>query len=432
MADTALRLTQGRGFAVDPTILKTLLQRHAQLSGEQRSAIEHVTGHERIAAIVGRAGAGKTTMMTAAREAWEAAGYRVVGAALAGKAAEGLEKEAGIESRTLSSWQLRWGKGRDLLDERTVFVLDEAGMVSSRQMAEFVSAVSAAGAKLVLVGDPEQLQPIEAGAAFRALVDRIGYAELENIYRQKQQWMRDASLDLARGNVREAIARYVDKGRVLGSALKAEAITALITDWNRDYNPAKSTLILAHLRRDVRELNILARGKLVERRLVEAGHAFRTDDGERHFAKGDQIVFLKNDGSLGVKNGMIARVLEASRGRILAEIGDGPSDTRHRVEVEQRFYRSIDHGYATTIHKSQGATVDRVKVLATLSLDKHLTYVAMTRHREDVALYYGSRSFDKVGGLTKVLSQRNAKETTLDYDGSRLYSAALAPGAWCS
>ncbi|KIP98667.1 hypothetical protein RU07_22055, partial [Agrobacterium tumefaciens] len=146
-------------------------------------------------------GAGKTTMMKAAREAWEAAGYRVVGGALAGKAAEGLEKEAGIVSRTLSSWELRWNQGRNQLDDRCVFVLDEAGMVSSRQMALLVETVTKTGAKLVLVGDPQQLQPIEAGAAFRAIADRIGYAELETIYRQRQQWMRDASLDLARGNV---------------------------------------------------------------------------------------------------------------------------------------------------------------------------------------------------------------------------------------
>jgi len=426
MAEQAMRLAEGRSFAVERAAIHSVFELHARLSVEQRTAIEWVTGRERIAAVVGRAGAGKTTMMTAAREVWEAAGYRVVGAALAGKAAEGLEKEAGIESRTLSSWQLRWNKGRDLLDDRTVFVLDEAGMVSSRQMADFVAAVSAAGAKLVLVGDPEQLQPIEAGAAFRALADRIGYAELENIYRQKQQWMRDASLDLARGNVGDAITRYADQGSVLGSPFKADAVAALIADWNRDYDPAKTTLILAHLRRDVRELNVLVRGKLIERGLIEPGQAFRTEDGERHFAAGDQIVFLKNEGALGVKNGMIAHVIEASPGRIVAEIGDGPSETRHRVEVEQRFYRNIDHGYATTIHKSQGATIDRVKVLATLSLDKHLTYVAMTRHREDVTLYYGRRSFDKVGGLAQVLSRRNAKETTLDYDGSRLYSAALS------
>jgi ATP-dependent exoDNAse (exonuclease V) alpha subunit len=77
-------------------------------------------------------------------------------------------------------------------------------MVSSKQMALFVEAVTRAGAKLVLVGDPEQLQPIEAGAAFRAIADRIGYAELETIYRQREQWMRDASLDLARGNIAKA------------------------------------------------------------------------------------------------------------------------------------------------------------------------------------------------------------------------------------
>jgi ATP-dependent exoDNAse (exonuclease V) alpha subunit len=98
------------------------------------------------------------------------------------------------------------GPGRDQLDDKTVFVLDEAGMVSSRQMAQIVEEATSAGRKLVLIGDPEQLQPIEAGAAFRAIADRIGYAELETIYRQREQWMRDASLDLARGNIGEAVA----------------------------------------------------------------------------------------------------------------------------------------------------------------------------------------------------------------------------------
>lgn len=141
-------------------------RRHERLSDEQRTAIERIAGPARITAVVGRAGAGKTTMMKAAREAWELAGYRVVGGVLAGKAAEGLEKEAGIQSRTLASWELRWGRGRDMLDDRTIFVMNEAGMVASKQMAGFVDAVVGAGAKIVLVGDPEQLQPIEAGAAF--------------------------------------------------------------------------------------------------------------------------------------------------------------------------------------------------------------------------------------------------------------------------
>lgn len=423
MARRAIHLAGSTAFTVKAQVVAAVSARHANLSAEQRAAIDHMASGMRIAAVVGRAGAGKTTMMRAAREMWEAAGYRVVGGALAGKAAEGLEKEAGIESRTLASWELRWKAGHDGLDDRTVFVLDEAGMVASRQMALFVETASKAGAKLVLVGDPEQLQPIEAGAAFRAIVERIGYAELETIYRQRQQWMRDASLDLARGRTAQALSAYLHHGRLFGSELKAQAIDNLIADWNRDYDPSKSTLILAHLRRDVRALNDMARAKLVERGLVGEGHAFRTEDGERRFAAGDQIVFLKNESSLGVKNGMIGKVVEAEPKRLVAEIGEG--EGRRRIEVDQRFYRNVDHGYATTVHKAQGATVDRVKVLATLSLDKHLTYVALTRHREDVALYYGRRSFQKAGGLIPILSQRRAKETTLDYERGSLYRDAL-------
>ncbi|MET3648624.1 Ti-type conjugative transfer relaxase TraA [Phyllobacterium ifriqiyense] len=423
MAKRAMWLSEQDSQGVQAQDLQAVLARHHRLSSEQRTAIEHVTGGARIAAVVGRAGAGKTTMMKAAREAWEAAGYRVVGGALAGKAAEGLEKEAGIKSRTLASWQLRWREGRDTLDHRSVFVLDEAGMVASRQMALFLEAVVRSGAKLVLVGDPEQLQPIEAGASFRAIANRIGYAELETIYRQHEDWMRTASLALARGRVAEAVHAYEGKGRLIGESLKEGAVARLIADWNNDYDPEKTTLILAHLRRDVRKLNELARDKLVERRIVGKGHAFATGEGVRHFDIGDQIVFLKNDSGLGVKNGMIARVVEAAPGRIVAGIGKG--NERRQVTIEQRHYTMVDHGYATTIHKSQGLTVDRVKILASLSLDRHLTYVAMTRHREDMALYYGTLSFAKAGGLVQLLSRCAGKETTLDYERHELYRQAL-------
>ncbi len=423
MARQAMWLSNREGRGVLHSALDATFRRHERLSDEQKAAIERIAGPARIAAVVGRAGAGKTTMMKAAREAWELAGYRVVGGALAGKAAEGLEKEAGIESRTLASWELRWNRGRDGLDDKTIFVMDEAGMVASKQMAGFVDAAARAGAKIVLVGDPEQLQPIEAGAAFRAIVDRIGYAELETIYRQREDWMRKASLDLARGNVEKALSAYGANIRITGERLKAEAVERLIADWNQDYDQTKTTLILAHLRRDVRMLNTMARGKLVERGIVGEGHVFRTADGERRFDAGDQIVFLKNEGSLGVKNGMIGHVMEAAANRIVATVGEG--DQRRQVIVEQRFYNNLDHGYATTIHKSQGATVDRVKVLASLSLDRHLTYVAMTRHREDLQLYYGTRSFSFNGGLAKVLSRKNAKETTLDYERGQLYREAL-------
>ncbi|GLS36542.1 hypothetical protein GCM10010869_21310 [Mesorhizobium tianshanense] len=127
---------------------------------------------------------------------------------------------------------------------------------------------------------------------------------------------------------------------------------------------AKTTLILAHLRRDVRMLNELARDKLVERGIVGEGHSFRTADGIRHFNAGDQIVFLKNEGALGVKNGLIGRVVEAAPNLITVMVGEG--DQRRQVTVESRSYNNLDHGYATTIHKAQGASV-RLAIPASFS-----------------------------------------------------------------
>jgi ATP-dependent exoDNAse (exonuclease V) alpha subunit len=89
-----------------------------------------------------------------------------------------------------------------------VFVIDEAGMVGSRQMARVLPKLHEAGAKAVVIGDAEQLQPIEAGAAFRAIAERTGYQELTAIRRQQAQWQRGASRDFARGDAGRALASY--------------------------------------------------------------------------------------------------------------------------------------------------------------------------------------------------------------------------------
>ncbi|WP_375600390.1 Ti-type conjugative transfer relaxase TraA [Devosia sp. Naph2] len=402
MADRAVVLAAGRGFGISASSRKEVLAAESRLSDEQGIAIEHITGPERLGIVVGRAGAGKTTMMKAAREVWAANGYAVIGGALAGKAAEGLQQEAGIGSRTLASWQLHWGRGEDLLHDKSIFVLDEAGMVSSRQMAALIDEVARAGAKLILVGDAEQLQPIEAGGAFRTLAERLGYAELGTIFRQHETWMRQASMDLACGDVSKALSQYHTRGHVVETKCRVEAMTALVADWIADYDPDHSSLMLAYLRRDVRALNDRAREALQARGIIGAGAEFETEDGARRFAPGDRIVFLRNERSIGVMNGTIGRVVTSEKGHLIAEIGTGG----WRVEIDQRFYRDLDHGYATTIHKSQGTTVDSVRVLASPQFDRHLAYVALTRHRKSVTLYAAADDFrsrtriDHVSGVT--------------------------------
>ncbi|KND61495.1 Conjugal transfer protein traA [Candidatus Burkholderia verschuerenii] len=212
------------------------------LADEQRAAIEHVTGPKRIAAVVGLAGAGKSTMLAVAREACEAKGYRVHGAALAGNAAEGLEESAGIASRTLASWERGWERWFDQLGPRDVFVIDEAGMVGSKQLSRFIQEADRASAKIVLVGDPEQLQPIGPGAALRAVAERVGFVELEEIRRQREWWQREASVDFGRHRTAEGLAAYAERGAIRLEETAEHARDAIVRDVAADNGGAAGRL----------------------------------------------------------------------------------------------------------------------------------------------------------------------------------------------
>ncbi|MGR9215178.1 Ti-type conjugative transfer relaxase TraA (plasmid) [Rhizobium leguminosarum] len=399
------------------------------LSSEQRQAIEHVTGPRQIAVVIGFAGAGKSTMLAAARQAWEAQGYRVHGAALAGKAAEGLEESSGIASRTLASWEYSWQAGRGRLNARDVFVIDEGGMVGSRQLARFVDEVNRAGAKLVLVGDHEQLQAIGAGAPFRAIAEAVGHAQLSEVRRQRTDWQKQASVDFASHRTAAGLSAYEARGNVHLKAHRDEVLKAIIADYvaDRSANPNDTRIAMAHRRIDVAAINAGIRAQLQERGELAKGSnpssdkgeelSYQTNNGKRSFAPGDRIVFLENDRDLGVKNGMLGEVVSVAPDAIQVRL-DGkaqPSNGQREVTIPVNRYQAFDHGYATTIHKTQGATVDRSFVLASTTMDRHLTYVAMTRHREAVQLYAGQDAFKTVRALTEALSRSGVKETTLDY-----------------
>jgi Ti-type conjugative transfer relaxase TraA len=392
--------------------LEAAERRGLALSGEQRDAFEHVTGREGLASVVGYAGSGKSAMLGIAREAWEAEGYTVRGAALSGIAAENLESGSGIAARTLASLEHHWEQGRDLLASRDVLVIDEAGMIGSRQMERVLSAAKDAGAKVVLIGDPEQLQAIEAGAAFRAIAERHGAVEITEIRRQREDWQRDATRALATGRTGEAIGAYEHRGMAHVAETREEARAALIDGWERDRRaaPGASRIILTHTNAEVRELNELARGHL--RASGELGDDLRltVERGERDFAAGDRVIFLKNERGLGVKNGTLGTVEGVTRQRLAARLDDG-----RQVAFDLKDYAHIDHGYAATFHKAQGVTVDRAHVLATPGMDRHAAYVALSRHRDSVDLHYGRDDFADRNQLVRTLSRERAKDMASDY-----------------
>ncbi|MEM7720740.1 MAG: AAA family ATPase [Pseudomonadota bacterium] len=358
-----------------------------KLSDEQQSAIRHVLGDRQLASVVGLAGAGKSTMLSAAADAWRRQGVTVHGAALAGKAADGLESASGIKSRTLASLEMSWENGNEPIARGDVLVVDEAGMIGMRQMARVTTKLQEIGAKLVLVGDPEQLQPIEAGTPFRDLVAKHGAAELKDIYRQREDWQRAASRALAEGHIPEALSRYAKTGAVSRQQDRDAAIEALVESYamDSDATPNKTRLAFAHRRKDVHALNVAIREALRSGEDdAQPETLLQTSTGPRAFAAGDRFVFGQNDKELGVMNGMLGTVSKVSERSVTVEM-DG--DRKQRVTFDPRHYTKFDHGYAVTIHKSQGATVDQAYVLGSRSMDRHLAYVAMTRHRDDLRVF---------------------------------------------
>ena len=380
------------------------------LSESQGEAFRHITGDRDMACVVGYAGSGKSYMLGAARKVWEKEGYNVVGMALSGIAAENLEGESGIKSYTVANRMVNWNNERERLQKNDIVVVDEAGMLGSRDLSKIIDEVTFADAKVVLIGDPQQLQAIEAGGAFRGVIERVGHVELNDIRRQKESWQIDATKLLALGEIGDAIGEYGERKMVHAFKDVAKAREVMVNDWHEAVSENKSAIMLSFTRADVKALN--KRAREVRRADNELGieAKFDTNNGKRDFAIEDRIYFLKNDKELGVKNGTLGTIDGFDGWKFEVNLDKGG-----KVVFDIRDYNHIDHGYAATIHKSQGITVDKAFVMPSKYMDKHSTYVAMSRHRESVELYWSKDRFRDHKDMVWSLSKEGRKELALDY-----------------
>ncbi len=421
MADHAKRLVDRHfGHEVGGMIREEVLSnKDKALTEQQRAVFEHLVDRGDIKCVVGYAGTGKSHLLGAARQVWEAQGYQVLGATLSGIAAENLEKSSGIESRTLASRGYYWDKGEQLLTPKDILVIDEAGMISSRHMERLLREVERGGAKVVLVGDPQQLQAIEAGASFRAIAERVGFIELTEVWRQKEEWQREATLSFAQRQVDKGLEAYQSHGCVHEFETQTMAKKGLVEQWfeNSQLEPNKTQIMLSYTRKDVQELNEMARDLRKENGELGEDQVIQTERGLRQFAKGDRVYFLENERlNLEVKNGTLGTI-EKIEGKELTVRLDRDNNEGHSrtVMVDTERYNKLEYGYAATIHKSQGVTVDKAYVLASKHMDSHATYVGMSRHREGVDLYWSKEEFAKQRELVTQLSRDRSKDVTLDY-----------------
>lgn len=414
------------------------------LNPEQRAALEHITTDAgAVKLVAGMAGTGKTFLLDAMRQAYEAAGYQVIGAALAGKAAQGLQDGAGITSSTLTrllmdldqnwrdtlkhhAWQMgrallgksTWGPPeRITLTKNTVVVIDEAAMIGSRMLHSMMKAVQKAGCKLLLVGDAAQLQSIEVGGAFKSLQSRLDAAELKTIVRQKEQWARDAVMQFATGRADLALQEYARRGLFHVAKSRAEASAKLIADWKtHGLTRPEECLIFTATRSERDYLNRLAQDE--RRKAGKVGFLPLAINGTR-FHIGDRVTFTKNSKLFSVQNGTMGTLLSLDPIRNVARFrldAEGGAKQGKTVSVALGKYNAIELGYASTVHRAQGISVNRAFVMASsVMTDRELTYVQMSRSKLETRLYADEASLGADGGdFVRAMQTSRQKEMAID------------------
>lgn len=404
---------------VTPEVTKAGMARYEfekgfRLSDEQHNAIDHLmTQAGRIRILEGHAGAGKSTALVPVRYALESQGFEVVGCSLQGKKAAGLQKDTGIRSQTIASLlrELQgyeredgtWAAPSKTLTEKTVVVVDEAAMNDTRLMAGLIRETEKVGAKLLLVGDESQVPPVAAGNPFKTLKKELGFATLEENRRQRADWQKDASREIRAGQIKEGLERYLAADMIEIAQDRDEAIRKTVESWMERFKAGDPTkpLLTAYRREDVRELNARARAEISD---TLTGSRIETtvrdregnSEGKREFQAGDRLYFKKNDRKLGVMNGETGTLTN------IAVTDDGKEcsftvkmDNGKELRFDPRDYAQIDYGYAVTIHKSQGETVDFSSNLVT-GMGLNALYVQMTRHRDGMQIVLTEDQIDKM------------------------------------
>lgn len=367
--------------AVDKALAEVEQSKGFELNPEQRDAVHHLTRESGgVAFMVGDAGTGKSTTLEAVREAYESQGYTVIGCALAGKAAAGLEESSGITSRTIDSTLIKLDNGTLLLDRKTVLVVDEAGMVDSRKMHALMNRANEAGAKVILVGDHKQLQPVAAGATFRHVAERAGHCRLEDIHRQREDWHKQAVREMSRGEAAKAMAAYIERGQVQVKSTHKAACTEAVKIHEANVRAVghDKALIIAGTNAQVRDLNALARERMIERGELGKSQPVRlAEDKKIQLAVGDRIQITRNDKATGLRNGDLATVKGIDGDRLRIQV----DRTGKEITVKPEALH-MRHGYATTTHKAQGATVARAVVLGSANTSREMAYVQASRAKE--------------------------------------------------
>jgi Ti-type conjugative transfer relaxase TraA len=405
------------------------LDRFRSIRDDQRAAFEHATGEGGLCLIDGQAGTGKSYTIAAIRSAYEDAGYQVIGLAPTNAVAQemgrdGFQKAATIHSEVfaLDNQMAHW-------DRWTVVVVDEAAMVDTKMMAAVVTNAYDAGAKLILVGDDRQLSSIDRGGMFGALKDKYGAAALTEITRQYKQDDRRAASMMAEGNFADAVAIYEKKGGIFWTRTQEEARGRLVERWTADseHEPEKSRFVFAYTNADVDLLNRDVREVQRRRGVLGEDRVFETDHGSQPFAEGDRLQFTATDKKRGIANGAAGEVVAIKGSSVTVQL-DGKGAKNLTFDAEE--FKGFRHGYAGTVYKGQGRTLDSTYLYHSEHWRSAASYVALTRHREKTELFVARNTAPDTKQLARQMARVDERRAASNfYPSPKCWEPKPAPRA---
>jgi Ti-type conjugative transfer relaxase TraA len=389
------------------------------LRDDQRLAFEHAVSRGGLKLIEGRAGTGKSYTLAAVRDAHERAGYRVVGLAPTNAVAQDLKADGFAEADTVHAALFGLKNGRTSWNQRTVLVVDEAAMLDSRVTGEVLAEARAAGAKVILTGDDRQLASIERGGLFTELRKIHGAAEITEVTRQKVGWQRQAARDLAEGRFDAAVQAFDRHGAVTWTTDEDASRTALVARWKVDSlaDPGASRFVFAYTNADVSRLNAELRQVRRDRgELQGVDVMLTTKHGEAGFAVGDRVQFTDTAKKLGVYNGNAGVItgLDADTGRVVVQL-DAAAGKEGRVVTWSASdgFEGFRHGYAGTIYKGQGKTLDHTYLVHTRHWRAAASYVALTRQRESAQVFVATETARDAQQLARQMGRGEVKAASV-------------------
>jgi Ti-type conjugative transfer relaxase TraA len=409
------------------------------ISREQARAFRQATGPEGIAIIDGQAGTGKSFSMAAIRKAYEAQGDRVIGLAPTNAVAQDMGRDGFARATTIHSELFAVKNGRTKWNNRTVLMVDEAAMIDTKLMAEVTTFANQAKAKLILVGDDRQLSSIDRGGMFAVLKDRHGAAELSEVRRQSRNDDRRAAELMAEGNFHDALARYDEKGGIKWTRTQEEAQTALVRKWAADTkaDPSKTRFIFAYTNDDVSKVNFAIRKVRRERGELGEDHIFATGRGQEAYAAGDRLQIIGTDKQRGLLNGHAGTIAKIEDTTIHLQL-DGRAGRMVAFDAEE--FTQFRHGYAGTIYKGQGRTLDQTYLYHSEHWRSAASYVALTRHRDKAEVFVARNTAANLKELARQMARVDNRKAASHFyqsgddnsgetvsEGARIGSGETAP-----